>query len=357
MSVEFGIWRINGELKRLDFTPLDKETKLENVLLKDLGVLDPDLLLVGKQVLTSFGKRIDLLAIDSQGDLVVIELKRDKTPRDVVGQALDYASWVQGISFEGLVNIFKSNYEDVSLHQAFKDKFGTSLPESINESHRIIIVASELDSSTERIINYLTESFGVPINAVFFRYFKDNDNEYIARSWLLDPSEVAERADEVKVQKTKATWNQKDFYVAISGEHRCWSDCRKYGFVSAGGGKIHSGKLAQLAPGLRVSAYVPGTGYVGAGLVVDNAVPVKDFVVQYNGKEMPLLEVPLDAKKMGEYADDPDKSEYVVRVDWLTDMNVSPLKEKGLFANQNVVCRLTDGKTLERLKEAFQLVD
>jgi RecB family endonuclease NucS len=42
------------------------------------------------------GGRIDLLCINGDGDIVIVELKRDKTPREITAQALDYASWVQG---------------------------------------------------------------------------------------------------------------------------------------------------------------------------------------------------------------------------------------------------------------------
>jgi RecB family endonuclease NucS len=40
-------------------------------------------MVIGRQVPTSYGKRIDLLAIDAGGDLHAIELKRDRTPREV----------------------------------------------------------------------------------------------------------------------------------------------------------------------------------------------------------------------------------------------------------------------------------
>ena len=39
------------------------------------------------------------------GDLIIVELKRDKTPRDVVAQFLDYASWVGDLGFEEINKI------------------------------------------------------------------------------------------------------------------------------------------------------------------------------------------------------------------------------------------------------------
>ena len=68
--------------------------------------------------------------------------------------------------------------------------FDTSPPEKLNQSHELIVVATELDPSTERIIAYLAENFGVPINAVYFRCFKDEGRDYLARTWLIDPDEA-----------------------------------------------------------------------------------------------------------------------------------------------------------------------
>ena len=57
--------------------------------------LSEEWMLIGRQKETGFGGKIDLLAIAPDSSLVLIELKRDRTPREVVAQALDYASWVE----------------------------------------------------------------------------------------------------------------------------------------------------------------------------------------------------------------------------------------------------------------------
>ena len=75
MGVEVGIWRIDGGLSFLASVPMPSESQLEAVLEKDIGILGLDLMLIGRQVTTSFGQRIDLLGIDADGNLSVVELK------------------------------------------------------------------------------------------------------------------------------------------------------------------------------------------------------------------------------------------------------------------------------------------
>ena len=60
----------------------------------------------------------------------------------------------------------------------------------VNADQQFTIIASELDPTSDRIVEFLAESYGVPINAVFFRHFSDGDRQYLARTWLLDPNEA-----------------------------------------------------------------------------------------------------------------------------------------------------------------------
>lgn len=353
MPLELGIWRIDGETRVIVPARMDREERLESIVHCDVSILGLDVMIIGRQVPTEYGKRIDLLAVDGDGALVVIELKRDRTPRDVVAQLLDYGSWVKGLDRESISAIW-AQQSSVPFDQAFRDRFGAS-PESLNEWHRLVVVASELDPSTERIVAYLSES-GIPINAVFFRCFRDDGREYLTRSWFVDPNEADARAEKAVTRRSDA-WNGQDFYVAIGdGEHRTWQDCVTFGFVAGGQGKWYSKTLGNLFAGARVFAYVPERGYVGVGVVKEPATRVRDFNVEVDGKTIPILDAPLRATKMGENADDPEKSEYVVRVDWLKTLPLEQaIREKGLFAKQHTACKLRHKFTLERLTERFGL--
>lgn len=62
--------------------------------------------MIGRQQDTGFGGRIDLLAIAPDGALIPIELKRNKTPREVVAQAIDYASFVEELESDKIAKIY-----------------------------------------------------------------------------------------------------------------------------------------------------------------------------------------------------------------------------------------------------------
>ena len=91
---EVKIWSVDGDsnvepLPRKGQT--DTEELLEETLAKNPGMLLPGLRLVGRQTPTEGGP-LDLLGVDSDGRLVVFELKRGTLSRDAVAQVIDYTS-------------------------------------------------------------------------------------------------------------------------------------------------------------------------------------------------------------------------------------------------------------------------
>lgn len=205
MTQSVYLWRIKEDtrLAELHRSELDLESRLEDWLETDIGILDDSLFLIGRQVETDFGGTIDLLCVDAAGDLVVVELKRGKTPRDIIGQILDYAAWVDGLSYER-IDAIAGQYLRRPFDEAFLERFGAELPESINAAHRMVVVAAEIDPSSERIIEYLSNRHGVSINAVTFQYFRDGSGgEFLARVFLLEPDEVDYRAKTKSDSKRK----------------------------------------------------------------------------------------------------------------------------------------------------------
>ena len=76
------------------------ESDLKNFLAKNLGLLEPGLRLYEDEGITGVefpvGRRfVDILAVDANGDYVVVELKVSRGYDRVVGQLLGYMAWIE----------------------------------------------------------------------------------------------------------------------------------------------------------------------------------------------------------------------------------------------------------------------
>jgi hypothetical protein len=108
-------------------------------------LLGLDLLIIGREVATSHGGWIDLLGIDDEGDLAILELKRDRTPREVIAQVLDYASWVANLKTREVHDIALRYLKKLSIKYPWSG-LKLPFPETLNESHTMVIIASSFDA-------------------------------------------------------------------------------------------------------------------------------------------------------------------------------------------------------------------
>lgn len=356
MPIHHAIWKVGPEPAPLPAAKLPSEQLLEDMIVAAPQMLSSEWMLIGRQEQTGLGGRIDLLAIAPDASLVLIELKRGRTPREIVAQALDYASWVEQLTADRIVQIYQRFSKGGDLGADFQRRFGEALDEdALNASHQIILVAAELDDSTERIISYLNAR-DIAINVLFFQVFQHGAQQLLSRAWFIDPGETqANAATTTRVKGEKEKWNG-EFYASY-GSDRSWDDAMKYGFISGGGGSWYSQTLKLLSPGDRVWVNVPKTGYVGVGIVKEAVQSVNDFKVMTPAGERPCLEVLQSAERYRQHMHDPEKAEYFVRVEWLDTVPVSrAVNELGFFGNQNTVCQPSTPKwrhTVDRLKTHF----
>ncbi len=337
----------DGQLHKARPTTLSQERFIEDWVAENPNLLGLDAIIIGRQVVTGQSNYIDLLGLDQNGGLIVIELKKNRTAREIVAQVLDYASWARTLSTPQVYEIAE-NFLSKRLATVFQEHFGERIPERLNGSHSLLIVAGELDPASRRIVEYLSEEHGVSINTAFFNVFESDGQEWLTTDFLLDQDEVVERSE----KRVRPPWTGYYFVNCGLDAHRSWEDYKRYGFVAAGGGSFYSKRLDQLSIGDKIFAYDKGNGYIGYGTVTSEKTPACLFETQ-NGL---LLDQQLEAKGFDHDSNDPDLAEYVVGVNWHKTFEPGQAKRfKGAFANQNVVCKLRDQATVDFLVQEFGL--
>lgn len=200
MATEIKSWEIaDGKLVPAESRLADhgRELDLESWLETDPSIIRPGIKIIGRQVMTRSGP-LDLLAIDRTGSVIVIELKRDKLPRDVIAQAMDYAADISTWSLEKLGEVCAS-YSGEALEDVLSGAFADIDLESltINGIQRIVLVGFALEPALERMIEWLSEAYGVAINAVVLKYIRARDGaELLVRSAVISEEEEVTRTRE-----------------------------------------------------------------------------------------------------------------------------------------------------------------
>ena len=135
---ETKIWKVtNDKLNELSKSNLDLEERIHKWIENDIKIILPDAILIGSKIKTDHSKEIDLLAIDSNGDLVIIELKRGTTPREVIAQTLDYAAWVATLKADDLNAILQKQGRTETIYELLNEKFEDGEEIEINERYQV----------------------------------------------------------------------------------------------------------------------------------------------------------------------------------------------------------------------------
>lgn len=206
MATQIQTWQIvDGQLHRVEKRLADAgrtETfDLEAWIASHPSIVEEDLLIIGRQVQTKSGP-LDLLAVDRRGSLVVLELKRDKLPREVLTQAIDYASDVASWTVDKLSEVC-TRYTGKSLEDSIAEAFPDLNLENlnINEAQRIVLVGFAVEASLERMINWLSTAYNFDINAVILHYIlTSSGDELLAKTAVISEEVVGQRVRSRKFQ-------------------------------------------------------------------------------------------------------------------------------------------------------------
>jgi len=170
-------------------------------------------------------ERLDLLAMDKDGNLVVIELKRDDSGKNVELQAIKYAAYCSTLTLNDIVKLYhkyflkncKSITEDEAKAQILNfienDDF-----EELSDKPRIIIVAKEYRPEVTASVLWLRK-FGIDITCVKLTPYELDNNTIAFESTILIPLPEAkdfiiesEKKENVEHTKTLSQEEYLNFY-------------------------------------------------------------------------------------------------------------------------------------------------
>ncbi len=185
----------SAELVIAKKTDIELENHLESWLENSPWALveGEPILWIGRQTSANVGERtifLDLLGLDSEGNLVIVELKKSKAPRDVVAQLLEYAGWAEKLAEEQIREIAEDYYRTSKKETTFQDTFSETFDSemfenempALNRRLRLFVVAEEIPDSVLRVCRFLQTSHGMDINCLTVSTFQTESGEVLVNT-------------------------------------------------------------------------------------------------------------------------------------------------------------------------------
>ncbi len=181
-----------GKLQPLRFgTERDFEDLLEQDATLVLG--EPVCVISRQPPLSTSKRKIDLLALDRQGNSVIIELKRGKPSRTAITQILEYAAGVAKLSYIELERLAyrwaqqKGTYfASLSAHHSeFFDYEAGDIPQSaFNRRQRLVLISEGVDTQVLEVAEYL-RSLGLDLTYISYFSYHAPDEILVATETVL----------------------------------------------------------------------------------------------------------------------------------------------------------------------------
>ena len=218
----------NAELVIARETSLEIEKHLESWLENSPWALaqDEPILWIGRQTRATAEESTifpDLIGIDSEGSLVIVELKKDRTPREVVAQLLEYATWADELSEEQIQQIAEEYFrtrgvcQGETFHDAFRETFELKKEEEVpllNQRLRLFVVAEEISPRVSSVCRFLRTTYGMDISCKVVSPFQTESGEMLVN--------IETKVGDENIVAPKARNQPSSRNARWSGDKRVW---------------------------------------------------------------------------------------------------------------------------------------
>ena len=169
MSSEPQLFRIDPEnrqsdrMQEVDFARLGllERQHIQEWVAANPGILGDDLLIIGKEFsgFDRTNERLDLLAVDSNGTLVIVELKRDDTGVDAHWQAIKYASYLHSATAEVIVRMVAGYWNESEADAATRllQHLDADDLNGLNKDQRIILASHRFAPEVTSAVLWLNQ--------------------------------------------------------------------------------------------------------------------------------------------------------------------------------------------------------
>jgi hypothetical protein len=211
------------ETRKLQLAGLLERSDLQRMIVTAPGAfcaeIAEELLFLGEEVTPTdvVSDRIDILAMDRQGAVVVVELKRGANKLQLL-QALSYAAMISEWETEGIVSRL-ATFRVCSEEDA-EEEIQRFLDEDIsvlNERQRIILIAEDYDYQVLATAKWLAEKYEVDIACWKVELAEDSGAEYLSFGCVYPPPEIASVARTRRPPPGQRTLTWPDWDAALAG--------------------------------------------------------------------------------------------------------------------------------------------
>lgn len=209
---------------------LTERYDLQEWIVDKPSILGEKLLIIQKEFdgFSDTNERLDLLALDENGRLVIIENKLDDTGKNVVWQALKYVSYCATLTKAEICEIYQ-RYLGSSGDAA--DKLAEFYDEQDFESlrlnpaegeQRIILVAANFRKEVTSTVLWLSSYHGVDIKCIKVTPYKDEDKLYLDTEQIIPVQDVGDYQIRLTAKKQEEAIFSSEETTRYKTRYRFW---------------------------------------------------------------------------------------------------------------------------------------
>lgn len=208
---------------------LDERNNLQEWIAKEPSSLGEELLIIQKEFdgFSDTRERLDLLALDKRGNLVVIENKLDDSGRDVTWQAIKYASYCSSLTKQDIIDIYQkylgaTSSAEESLTEFFDGKDLTDIEINVGNTQRIFFVAANFRKEVTSSVMWLL-NFNIRIKCFKVTPYKYHDKVLLDFDQIIPIKDADDYTIKIAAKNQTETQNAEASQIRHSNRQNFWA--------------------------------------------------------------------------------------------------------------------------------------